>query len=78
MLANILENSVNYPLTNIKFTNRFRMMKLWSEIVVNTGVVQHVKQDVTGATLNTVNFVIGGALETECFIILDYFADLQL
>ena len=65
MLANIINHSVNYPLTNIKFTNQFRMKKLWSEIVVNTEVVRHVKQDVTGATLNTVKFAIGGAPETE-------------
>ena len=54
------------------------MEKLWFEMLVNTGVVRHVNQDVTGATLNTVKFAIGGAPETECFIILDYFADLQL
>ena len=34
-------------------------------MLVNTGVVRHVNQDVTGATLNTVKFAIGGAPETE-------------
>ena len=38
-----------------------------AEFSVHTEVVRHVKQDVTGATLRSVKFAIGGAPETESF-----------
>ena len=38
-----------------------------SRSIVDTEVEQDVKQDVTGATLRSVKFAIGGAPETESF-----------